>query len=208
MLSLKCCDNFINGVWYVLWSNGQSSLLHIQRSGFDSRRCQIFWEVVGLERGPLSLVSTIEELLGLESRDYCRRDPSRWPRSALDPQKLSLTSPTSSGLYSSLSDQATELFFLWLLICVALEADPNVRTRFSPTRFSFSFCPTPWHSSSFLRPLVKPCHLCNGGMHLVARIIKSQDKPSFTTSIVCALFRVLYAHNMFRLLPKAIFRWY
>jgi hypothetical protein len=32
-------------------------------SGFDSRRYQIFWEVVGLERGPLSLVSTIEELL-------------------------------------------------------------------------------------------------------------------------------------------------
>jgi hypothetical protein len=32
-------------------------------SGFDSRRYQIFWEVVGLERGPLSLMSTIEELL-------------------------------------------------------------------------------------------------------------------------------------------------
>jgi hypothetical protein len=39
---------------------------------------------VGLERGPLSLVSTIEELLGtnskgsgLESREYARRDPSR-----------------------------------------------------------------------------------------------------------------------------------
>jgi hypothetical protein len=39
---------------------------------------------VGLERGPLSLVSTIEELLGrknsssdLENRDYGRRDPSR-----------------------------------------------------------------------------------------------------------------------------------
>jgi hypothetical protein len=30
---------------------------------FDSRRYQIFWEVVGLERGPLSLVSTTEELL-------------------------------------------------------------------------------------------------------------------------------------------------
>jgi hypothetical protein len=28
---------------------------------------QIFWEVVGLERGPLSLVSTIEELLGRKS---------------------------------------------------------------------------------------------------------------------------------------------
>jgi hypothetical protein len=35
----------------------------LKRSGFDSRRYQIFWEVVGLERGPLSLVSTIEELL-------------------------------------------------------------------------------------------------------------------------------------------------
>jgi hypothetical protein len=31
--------------------------------GFDSRRYQIFWEVVGLERGPLSLVRIIEELL-------------------------------------------------------------------------------------------------------------------------------------------------
>jgi hypothetical protein len=43
-----------------LWSSGQSSWLQIQRSGFDSQRCQIFWEVVGLERGPLNLVSTIE----------------------------------------------------------------------------------------------------------------------------------------------------
>jgi hypothetical protein len=31
--------------------------------GPGSRRCQIFLEVVGLEQGPLSLVSTIEELL-------------------------------------------------------------------------------------------------------------------------------------------------
>jgi hypothetical protein len=46
-----------------LWSSGQSSWLQIQRSGFDFRGYQIFWEVVGLERGPLSLVSTIEELL-------------------------------------------------------------------------------------------------------------------------------------------------
>jgi hypothetical protein len=40
----------------TLWSSGQSS-------GFDSRRYQIYWQVVSLERGPLSLVSTIEELL-------------------------------------------------------------------------------------------------------------------------------------------------
>ena len=31
--------------------------------GFDSRRYQIIWIVVGLERGPLSLVRSIEELL-------------------------------------------------------------------------------------------------------------------------------------------------
>ena len=31
--------------------------------GFDSRRYQIFWVVVGLERGPLSLVRSTEELL-------------------------------------------------------------------------------------------------------------------------------------------------
>jgi hypothetical protein len=44
--------------------------------GFDSRPYQIFWEVRVLERGPLNLVRTIEELLewksrgsGLENRD-------------------------------------------------------------------------------------------------------------------------------------------
>jgi hypothetical protein len=46
-----------------LWSSGQSSWLQIQRSLFDSRRYKIFWELVGLERGPLSLVSTNEKLL-------------------------------------------------------------------------------------------------------------------------------------------------
>jgi hypothetical protein len=46
----------------VPWSSGQSSWLQILRHGFDSRRYQIIWGVVGLEQGPLSLVSTIEEL--------------------------------------------------------------------------------------------------------------------------------------------------
>jgi hypothetical protein len=67
-----------------LWSSGQISWLQIQRPGFDSRNYQIFREAVGLKRGPLSLVSTIEELLGrrnsgsgLESREYGRGDPLR-----------------------------------------------------------------------------------------------------------------------------------
>jgi hypothetical protein len=39
-----------------LWSSGRSSI-----SGFDFQRYQIFWKVMGLERGPLSLVSIIKE---------------------------------------------------------------------------------------------------------------------------------------------------
>jgi hypothetical protein len=45
-----------------LWSSGQSSCLQTRRPGFDSRHYQKR-KVVGLERGPLSLVSTTEELL-------------------------------------------------------------------------------------------------------------------------------------------------
>jgi hypothetical protein len=82
----------------------QRSWLQIPRSGFDSRRYQSFLEVVGLKRGPLSLVSTTEELLGrksscpgLENREYGRRNPSRWPRCTLYRQKLALTLPTSGG---------------------------------------------------------------------------------------------------------------
>jgi hypothetical protein len=34
-----------------------------RRPGFDYGRYQIFWELVGLERGPLSFMKIIEELL-------------------------------------------------------------------------------------------------------------------------------------------------
>jgi hypothetical protein len=70
--------------------------------GFDSRHCHIFWEVVGLERGPLSLVTIIEELLEWKSSGSCQEirikgqgDPLRWQRDTLYPQKFALTSPTS-----------------------------------------------------------------------------------------------------------------
>jgi hypothetical protein len=99
---LRCLFIFISPLHVSglsLWSSGQTSWLQIQEPGYDSRHYQIFWEVVGLERGSLSLVSTIEELLerkssgsGLESREYGRRDPSLWPRGTLYPQKLALTS--------------------------------------------------------------------------------------------------------------------
>jgi hypothetical protein len=59
---------------------------------------------MGLERGPLSLVRIIEELLerrssgsGQENRINGRGDPLRWPRDTLYPQKLAQTSLTSDG---------------------------------------------------------------------------------------------------------------
>jgi hypothetical protein len=57
---------------------------------------------MGLERGPLSLVSTIEELLeiegsgtGLENRDYSSRRSAAL--TSRHPQTLALTSPKSDG---------------------------------------------------------------------------------------------------------------
>jgi hypothetical protein len=127
---------YIYIVWPSLWPSGQSSWLQIQRSGFDSLHYQIFWEVVGLERGPLSLVRTIEELLerknsccGLESR-YGYGNPSRWPCGTFYPQKLALTSLTSGdrsvGIVRSRT-QATEFF-----ICIALSSDRIVKCTKHP----------------------------------------------------------------------------
>jgi hypothetical protein len=78
---------------------------------------------LGLERGLLSLVSTVEELLerkssgsGLENRKCGRRDPSRYPRGTIYPQSLALTSPTSGcrsvGTVRSRT-QAMEFILVW-----------------------------------------------------------------------------------------------
>jgi hypothetical protein len=59
---------------------------------------------VGLELSPLSLMSTIEEVLGrkssdsgVESREYGRRVPLRWLRNTFYRQKLALTSLSCGG---------------------------------------------------------------------------------------------------------------
>jgi hypothetical protein len=92
--------------------------------GFGSRRYQIFWEVGCLERGPLSFVRIIEELLGrnssgsgLENREYGCVDPLVWPRDTLYPLKLAITSPTSGGRSVGivrLRTKATEVDFYQL----------------------------------------------------------------------------------------------
>jgi hypothetical protein len=81
---------------------------------------------VGLERGPLSLMSTIEELLwrnnsgfGLENRKYGHGDPLRWPRDTLYPQKLAVTSPISGGPSVGivrLRTKATEFVCVYMVV--------------------------------------------------------------------------------------------
>jgi hypothetical protein len=68
-------ENRVASVFY--WSEFLVTDLEI-----NSRRYQIFSEVVSLERGPLTLVSTTQELLernssgsGLERPEYGRGDP-------------------------------------------------------------------------------------------------------------------------------------
>jgi hypothetical protein len=115
------------GYWPPLWPSGQSSWLQIQSSRFDSWCYQIFWEVGGLELGPLSLVSTIEELLerkssssSLEIRKYSCRDMLCWPHNTLYLQKLELISLTGCGrsvsvVHSRIIAMEFVCFCLWLL---------------------------------------------------------------------------------------------
>jgi hypothetical protein len=98
----ECLQWFIIFVQKVILVHG--SWLQIQRSRVRFPALQIFWEVMGPERSPLSLMSTIEVLLGrnnggssLENKEYSHGDPLRWPHDTLYPQKLALTSPTSGG---------------------------------------------------------------------------------------------------------------
>jgi hypothetical protein len=81
---------------------------------FDSRRYQIFWEVVGLERGPLSLVITIEELLerksrgsGLKSREYGLRGSAAHTTQhpSIRESRNFANKRRSLGRYSSLVDK-------------------------------------------------------------------------------------------------------
>jgi hypothetical protein len=92
---------------------------------------------VGLERGPLSLVCTTEELLGrksngsgLENREYCRRDSSCCPRDTLYPQKLALTSPTSGGRSVGIARSRTEATeFFYIMLCVRNFAIQELRSE-------------------------------------------------------------------------------
>jgi hypothetical protein len=106
---------------------------------------------VGLEWGPLRLVSTIEELLerirvcsgsSVENREYGRRDQSRLPRGTPYPQKLVLTSPTSGGHSVCIvrsQTQATELFST--VESLQVKAPTASRSALEPTQLSMEWVP-------------------------------------------------------------------
>jgi hypothetical protein len=86
---------------------------------------RFFWEVVGLERSPLSLASTTEELLGrkssgsgLENRDYGRRGSAALTTRQSSIRKKNRTNfadkQRSLGRYSSLLGSGHTVFFYFL----------------------------------------------------------------------------------------------
>jgi hypothetical protein len=91
---------------------------------------------VSLERGPLSVVRIIEELLewkssgsGQENRINSRGDPLRWPRDTLYPQKLALTSPTGGGRSVGIVSLWTKDHGVFSLIITFYRKKPTSKTQ-------------------------------------------------------------------------------
>jgi hypothetical protein len=81
---------------------------------------------MGLERGPLRLVNTIEELLGrssssgLDNQDYGCEDSFRSPRNTLYPQTLAVSPPTSSGHSVGIVLSRTQAMEYFLVSCITM----------------------------------------------------------------------------------------
>jgi hypothetical protein len=90
---------------------------------FSIQDCSPMWRIFGLKTrnvvgtlhvffGIASVFCTISGS-GLENRKHSRRDPSRWPRGTLYPQKLVPTSPTTGGRSVGVVRSRTQFFFIF-----------------------------------------------------------------------------------------------
>jgi ribosomal protein L37E len=115
-----------------LWSISQSSWLQIRRPGFDSRHYQgkkcSGSGTRSIQPREYNWGATRQKRSGscLENREYGRRDPSRWPRGTLYPQKLSITSPTSGGRSVGIVRSRTQTMEVFLFHKI-----PSTFTRYS-----------------------------------------------------------------------------
>jgi hypothetical protein len=156
-----------------LWSSGQSSWLQVQRSGFDSRHYHMFWEVVGLELCPLSLVSATAEILGKknsgsgpESREYGQRNPSRW-RHPL-PAKVGTDFADKRrplGWYSSFTDSRHGVCFVCLLAYWHLRLNSRITSRRAAS--SAGTLSTPYFLRLFPYSFTNTFHMCNVKSHIL-----------------------------------------
>jgi hypothetical protein len=157
----------------------------VRRSEFDSQRYQMFWEVVSQERGPLSFVSTTEELFGrkssgsgLEKRDCGLKDPPCWPRDTLHSQKLALTSPKWGDCWVGILRQRSKATNCLLLYITVLFSD----VRIYPVK---------------IKSLVTPICLSAGNAELTSLHVTLRQK--FAVILIISTFSLLNQPKSFAL---------
>jgi hypothetical protein len=102
-------------------------------------RVKINMNVSNVTSGRLHVCELVTQIvlchadIGLEIREYGRRDPSFWPRGTVYPQKSALSSPTSGGRWVSIVRSRTDVME-FLFSC-----RQNNRTDFGTARPFYLF---------------------------------------------------------------------
>jgi hypothetical protein len=133
--------------WSPLWSRGQSSWPQIRSPGFVSPHYQkkISWSGTrSTQPREYNWGATWQKSSGScpQNREYGRRDPSRWPRDNLYPQKLAIISPTSGGRSVSIVRSRTQTWIFFMFGCpIQLHRNkPFIVFSHTPLCFPDSFC--------------------------------------------------------------------